>query len=598
MVPELKNVSNADRNGGEVQLKARPVSRGVAIGRIVLLHGSSRQFFRIDIEQAAIESEQRRARAAFRLARRQLNRLRNEPAAASAPGIFEAQRSMIEDSSMLVKVEDVISKQRVNAEWAVKEVTDAYVAQYRSIPDTHLRDRYIDVEDVAERIQNALGGGERSAPPPKDSIIVAKELLPSTLAEEIGGHPTAVITEHGGWTSHTFILARELNLPAVTGVRKLLRRVGTGDVAIVDGYNGRVILNPTQETLDRYRIPAAQFKQLNYNDVTVSESETRTLDGREIILRANVDLPEIYKKAKRFGACGIGLYRSEFLFNPVKGYPSENHQYEAYSEIARFAGEDGVKIRTFDLGPEQVYGPGQSREKNPALGLRAIRLSLSNVRQFRTQIRALLRASHKARLDIVIPMVAGVREMLEVREIVEKEREALIAKGFSVGEPRIGAMIEVPSAVLLVDEIVAESDFICLGTNDLVQYLLAVDRDNESVAGWFRTLHPAVLRAIRTVIDVTTRAGKPLVLCGEMAGSPYYLPLLVGMGATELSMNVNSLLRVRKIVCGIAYTEAAELAREVTDCRTSDEVEAIVDRHIKEKWSHLIQPDRSKHLRR
>jgi phosphoenolpyruvate-protein kinase (PTS system EI component) len=257
-----------------------------------------------------------------------------------------------------------------------------------------------------------------------------------------------------------------------------------------------------------------------------------------------------------------------------------------------------VKIRTFDLGPEQVYGPGQSREKNPALGLRAIRLSLSNVRQFRTQIRALLRASHKARLDIVIPMVAGVREMLEVREIVEKEREALIAKGFSVGEPRIGAMIEVPSAVLLVDEIVAESDFICLGTNDLVQYLLAVDRDNESVAGWFRTLHPAVLRAIRTVIDVTTRAGKPLVLCGEMAGSPYYLPLLVGMGATELSMNVNSLLtgpkdRLRdRVHRGGRARPGGHRLPDVGRGR------AIVDRHIKEKWSHLIQPDRSKHLRR
>ncbi|HKP68591.1 MAG TPA: phosphoenolpyruvate--protein phosphotransferase [Pyrinomonadaceae bacterium] len=594
----MKKTTDTDRNGGEVRLKARPVSRGVAIGRIVLLHGNTRQFFRLDIEPSAVESEQRRARAAFRLARRQLNRLQNEPAAASAPGIFEAQRSMIEDSSMLSKVEEAIATKRVNAEWAVKEVTDAYVTQYRSIPDPHLRDRYIDVEDVAERIQNALGGGERSAPPPKDSIIVAKELMPSTLAEEFGGLPTAVITEHGGWTSHTFILARELNLPAVTGVRKLLRRVSSGDMAIVDGYNGRVILNPTNETLDRYRIPAAQFKQLNYNDVTVSESETRTLDGREVILRANVDIPEIYHKAKRYGARGIGLYRSEFLFNPLKGYPTENHQFEAYHEIAKFAGEDGVKIRTFDIGPEKVYGPSNSREKNPALGLRAIRLSLSNVRQFRTQIRALLRASHQTKLDIVIPMVAGVREILEVREIVEKERESLVAKGFAVGEPRVGAMIEVPSAVLLIDELVKESDFFCLGTNDLVQYLLAVDRDNEAVAGWFRTLHPAVLRAIRSAIEATTRAGKPLVVCGEMAGSPYYLPLLVGMGATELSMNVNSLLRVRKIVSGIAYGEAQQLAREIETCRTSDHAEAVVDRHIKEKWSHLIQPDRAKHLRR
>ena len=594
---ELKDESNGTSNGGEIRLKARPVSRGVAIGRIVCLHGNTRQFFRIDIDESAVESEKRRVRAAFRLARRQLNRLRNEPAATSAPGIFEAQRSMIEDSSMLAKVEAVISEQRVNAEWAVKEVTDAYVSQYRAIQDTHLRDRYIDVEDVAERIQNALGGGERSAPPPRDSIIVAKELMPSTLAEEIGGHPTAVITEHGGWTSHTFILARELNLPAVTGVRKILRRVDTGDVAIVDGYNGRVILNPTPETIERYRLPAAQFRQLNYTDVTVSEPETRTLDGREVILRANVDLPEIYKKAKRLGARGVGLYRSEFLFNRLNGFPSENQQYDSYREIAEFAGDDGVKIRTFDLGPEQVYGHSHGREKNPALGLRAIRLSLSAGKQFRTQLRALIRASHGTRLDIVIPMVAGVREIIEVREMVAKEAAALEAKGVEVGSPRIGSMIEVPSAVLLVDEIVKESDFICLGTNDLVQYLLAVDRDNEAVAGWFRTLHPAVVKAIRTVVDATAKAGKSLVVCGEMAGSPYYLPLLVGMGVTELSMNVNSLLRVRKIVCGIAYDEAAALAREVDRCRTADEVESVIDAHIKEKWAHLIQPDRGKRQR-
>lgn len=594
---ELKDESNGSGDGGEIRLKARPVSRGVAIGRIVCLHGNTRQFFRVDINESAVESEKRRVRTAFRLARRQLNRLRNEPSAASAPGIFEAQRSMIEDSSMLAKVEAAIETQKVNAEWAVKEVTDAYVAQYRAIPDPHIRDKYIDVEDVAERIQNALGGGSRNAPPPKDSIIVAKELMPSTLAEEIGGHPTAVITEHGGWTSHTFILARELNLPAVTGVRKILRRVDTGDVAIVDGYNGRVILNPTKETIERYRVPAAQFRQLNYTDVTVSEPETRTLDGREMILRANVDLPEIYKKAKRHGARGIGLYRSEFLFNRLNGFPSENQQYEAYREIADFAGDDGVKIRTFDLGPEQVYGPSHGREKNPALGLRAIRLSLSNGKQFRTQIRALLRASFERRVDIVIPMVASVREIVEVREILAREKALLEAKDVPVGEPRVGAMIEVPSAVLLVDDIVNESDFICLGTNDLVQYLLAVDRDNESVAGWFRTLHPAVIRAIRTVVAATSKAGKPLVVCGEMAGSPFYLPLLVGLGVTELSMNVNSLLRVRKIVCGIAYDEAAVLAREVDQCLTADEVEAVLDRHIKEKWSHLIQLDRGKRQR-
>jgi phosphotransferase system enzyme I (PtsI) len=474
----------------------------------------------------------------------------------------------------------------------VKVVTDAYIAQYKAIADEHLRDRYIDVEDVAERLLSALGGGERSAPLAKDSIIVAQELMPSTLAEQTGSHPTAVITEHGGWTSHTFILARELNLPAVTGVRKILRRVNTGDAAIVDGYNGRVILNPTAETLERYRLPAAQFQQINYNDVTVSETETKTLDGRQITVRVNVDLPEIYKRAKRIGARGIGLYRSEFLFNRFKGFPTENQQYEAYREIAEFAGEDGVKIRTFDVGAEQLYEQSHGREKNPALGLRAIRLGLSNTRHLRTQLRAIVRAAHNNKIDLVIPMVSGVDEIIEVRGLVRREKEALQAKGIPFGDPRIGAMIEVPSAVMLIDEIVRETDFVCLGTNDLVQYMLAVDRDNESVSAWFRTLHPAVLRAVSSVIKACSEAAMPLTICGEMAGSPFYLPILIGMGATELSMNVNSILRVRKVISGLAYQETAALVREIEKCRTADDVEALLERHIAEKWSHLIQPER------
>ena len=587
-----KDLSTERTNGGEIRLKARSMSRGVAIGRVVCLHGSNRQFFRIEIPESAVARETRRVRAAFRLASSQLNKLRSESGTSSVPGIFDAQRAMIEESSLLEKVVTTIAEQQVNAEWAVKLVTDSYIAKYKSITDEHLRDRYIDVEDVADRILNALGGGERAAPLGKDSIIVAQELLPSTLAEQSGNNPTAVITEHGGWTSHTFILARELNLPAVTGVRKVLRRVNTGDAAIVDGYSGSVILNPTAETLERYRLPAAQFQQISYNDVTVSEPRTTTLDGREITLRVNVDLPEIYKRAKRIGARGIGLYRSEFLFNRFKGFPTENQQCEAYREIADFAGDDGVKIRTFDVGPEQTYGKSHSREKNPALGLRAIRLGLSNTKHLRNQIRAIIRASHERSIDIIVPMVSGVDEMIAVREFVAKETESLSRKGVEVGSPRVGAMIEVPSAVFLIEEIVAESDIVCLGTNDLVQYLLAVDRDNEAVSGWFRTLHPAVIRAVKNVIRTCTDAGKPLVVCGEMAGSPFYLPLLIGMGATELSMNVNSILRVRKVISGLAFQEAAILAAEALKSRTADDVEDLVQRHIEDKWPHLIQPER------
>lgn len=591
-VPDWTTPSQERTNGSEIRLKARAMSRGVAIGRVVCLHGNTRQFFRIDIQDSAVEREIRRARAAFRLARRQLNKLRTAARTGSVPAILDAQRAMIEDSSLLEKVEAAISEQRVNAEWAVKVVTDSYIAKYKAIADEHLRDRYIDVEDVAERLLSALGGGERSAPLAKDSIIVAQELMPSTLAEQTGSHPTAVITEHGGWTSHTFILARELNLPAVTGVRKILRRVNTGDPAIVDGYNGRVILHPTPETLERYRLPAAQFQQINYNDVTVADTNTKTLDGRQITVRVNVDLPEIYKRAKRIGARGIGLYRSEFLFNRFKGFPTENQQYEAYREIATFAGEDGVKIRTFDVGAEQLYEQSHGREKNPALGLRAIRLGLTNTRHLRTQLRAILRAAYERNIDIVIPMISGVEEIVRVREFLKQEKDALSGKGIPSGDPRLGAMIEVPSAVFLIDDIVRETEFICLGTNDLVQYLLAVDRDNESVSSWFRTLHPAVLRAVRVVINACTASETPLTICGEMAGSPFYLPLLIGMGATELSMNVNSILRVRKVISGLAYQEAAAVVLEADRCRTADEVEAMLERHINEKWSHLIQPDR------
>ncbi len=598
-VLDSKIPRDARRDGGEIRLNARAMSRGVAIGHVVCLHGSTRQFYRVDIEDAAVEREVRRTRAAFRLARRQLTRLRTEvpTGVSSVPEIFDAQRSMIEDSSLRAKVEAVIVEEKVNAEWAVKVITDGYISRYKAITDEHLRERYIDIEDVAERILNSLAGGERSAPLAKDSIIVATELLPSTLAEQRGSNPTAVITEHGGWTSHTFILARELNVPAVTGIRKILRRVDTGDAAIVDGYNGRVILNPTEATLEQYRLPAADFQQLNYNDVALTHAKAETLDGREIILRVNVDLPEIYKNAKRIGARGIGLYRSEFLFNRFNGYPTENQQYEAYREIAEFAGADGVKIRTFDIGPEQVFGQTHGREKNPALGLRAIRLGLANDRQLRTQLRALLRASHGTQIDIIIPMVSGVDEIVEVRSLLSQEADSLGSKNIAFGSPRIGAMIEVPSAVFLIDEILNESDLVCLGTNDLVQYILAADRDNESVAGWFRSLHPAVLRAIATVTAAATRAGKPLTVCGEMAGSPFYIPLLVGLGATELSMNVNSLLRVRKVISGLAYAEAAELARETGKCRSANEIEAVLERHIAEKWSHVILPESGKRSR-
>ncbi len=583
--------SSISANGGsEIKIQARSVSRGVAIGKVVCLHGRKRQFYRIQLTGTHIEREVRRFRAAIRLAKRQLAKISdNGRREGSAAGIFDVHRLILDDSSMLTAIEDVIRESHVNAEWAVKVVTDRYIAKYKTIPDENLRERYIDLEDVAERIFTALGGGSKAnIRLDKDSIIVARELNPSTLLELTESNPKAIITEHGGWTSHTFILAREVNLPAVTGVRKILRRVSTGDKVIVDGYTGQVVLRPETGTLQKYSDAAIKFQKTGSYEVEAAKGRLKTLDGREITIRANIDIPDAYRRAKRLGAHGIGLYRSEFLFNQFRGFPTENEQVEAYQKIAELTGTEGVRIRTFDLGVDQLSAQSDWKEKNPALGLRAIRLSMDYRKQFRTQIRSLLRASSENKLAIVLPMISDLSEILQTKRIIAEEKASLKRRGIAYGNPRIGAMIEVPSSVWIVKEIVKEVDFLCLGTNDLVQYMLAVDRDNEAVADWFRTLHPAVIRAIKTVIKAAEQASIPAVVCGEMAGSAYYAPVLVGLGATELSMNVNSISSVRKVISGIAFEEAYEMAARIEECGSADEAEQVLRESLQTKWMHLF----------
>ena len=587
----------AEGAGGPAQeriFEGRPVSRGVAIGRAVCLFGENRQYYRTQIPESSIASEIARFNTAHERACRRLRRAsgNGESTNAEISSIFDMHLAMLEDSTLKEKITDVIRSEQVNAEWAVKVVTDEYIAQYRALPDEHFRDRYIDVEDIADQLQSALGGGRHAVRLAGDSVIAARELRPSTLSEFAVRHPKAVITETGGWTSHTFILARELGIPAVTGIRKLMRQIGPGDVLIVDGYKGRVIANPSDKTLKSYRERPVSEPVGEETPPRGLEGPISTLDGREIVIRANFDIPAGYQKAKSLGARGIGLYRSEYLFNRFKGFPTEAEQVKAYREIALNAGEDRARIRTFDIGIDQTLDGAGRREKNPALGLRGIRLARSLPRQLRTQLRALLQACPDPTIDIILPMISGVDEVRYVRDLLEREKESLRAKGVPTGDPGIGAMIEVPSAVFNIDAILREVDCICLGTNDLVQYLLAVDRDNESVAGWFRTLHPGVFASIRTVVNAANAAGKPAVVCGEMAGSPYYSPILVGLGATELSMNVNAILAVRRVIGGIAYDEARRLVEAISKLSSADEIEREVESFVESHWSHLLTGNR------
>ena len=583
------------KKNGEERLDARAVSRGFAFGKVVCLYGHKRQFYRIKIEESQIKDELRRFRAAIRTAVGQLKKIiaqKNNQLKKTKDDIFLAHLLILEDKSLHRKIESVIEKEKVNAEWAVNVVIEKYITQYKTLSDRHLRERYIDLEDVADRLLNALGVGTNSTLRlEKNSIIVAKEVRPSTLVELADNEPQAIITENGGWTSHTFILAREMNLPALTGVKRILRQVKNGDEVIVDGFNGQIILHPKKNTVKSYRNAAEKFDDSKTIGAAPTSGKLQTLDGQEITIRANLDFSEGYSKAKRFGAQGIGLYRSEFLFNHYKGFPTEEEQVEAYTKIAQLVGAAGVRIRTFDLSIEQLAHEAEEREKNPALGLRAIRLSFSRLKQFRIQLRALLQAAAGTNISVVLPMISGIAEISQTKMMLQREKKALQRKKIAFGEVRIGAMIEVPSAVLMIDEIVEEVDFLCLGTNDLVQYLLAVDRDNESVADWFQTLHPAILRALKIVFTSAEGKAIPVIVCGEMAGSPAYVPILLGLGATELSMNVSSIARVRRIVSEIALEEAQELVGNLKTCRTVEQVESKVSEFYERKWSHLLPKD-------
>jgi phosphoenolpyruvate-protein phosphotransferase (PTS system enzyme I) len=570
------------------------VSDGVVVGRVLRIFNGVRQVYHATLEEADVERELRRLRAAVRLARRQLLAIKARAEVemgAEHAYIFDAHLLMLEDRKLLEDVESYIRAERANAEWAVKVAADRLLAIYSEIKDDYLRERGSDIEDVMQRILVALSG----EPPPyrqltEDAIIVAEDLLPSTVAELDFNHARAIATDAGGWTSHTAIIARALGIPAIIGLRDLHRQARTGDEIVIDALKGEVILHPTPETIEQYGASAAVVSATRPAATEEGRGPLRTLDGVEVILRANVELPAEYEGVRRFGARGIGLYRSEFLLSHRGVMPGEDEQREAYAELARLVGDDGATIRLFDLGGDKTAGNSVETERNPALGLRAIRFSLLREDVLRTQTRAVLRAAAEGLLDIVLPMVSDVSDVRRARRIIDEERARLIDEGAAVGAVRIGAMIEVPSAVFIADKLAREVDFFSLGTNDLVQYLLAVDRGNEEVADWFRSLHPAVLQSIKRTLEAAQGAGIPASVCGEMAATPVYTVVLLGLGATDFSMTSSSIPRVRRVLSEIAAADARAISAECLDCATADEVEDLVRSRFSSLWPRLFPP--------
>jgi phosphotransferase system enzyme I (PtsI) len=590
--PEIAKQEPRDSIREEIRCKGLGVSAGIAIGRVLRLQDGTRDVYRAEIDEADVERERRRFRAAVRLSRRQLDSIKERAEKELGRGhayIFDAHLLLLDDAKLTRDVEQYIVDKRANAEWAAKVVGDRLLSIYMQINDDYLRERGSDIEDVIQRLLANLTGEGRSQPKlTEDAVIVAQDLLPSTIAELDLNHVRAIATDAGGWTSHMAIIARGLGLTAVVGLRDFYRRTRTGDQIIVDAQRGEVILNPESASIQRY-----EFTTHPRSPSAVGELEERgpvvTKDGVTISLRANIELPTEFAAVKTFGACGVGLFRSEFLLSRPGFLLSEDEQFESYRALAELSGSDGAVIRLFDLGGETGYELSERPERNPALGLRAIRFGLKNLTVMRAQVRAILRAASFGHLRIVIPMVSDVADVMKAKKVITEEWDKLKVES-SVLRPQIGAMIEIPSAVLTADKIASEVDFFELGTNDLVQYTLAVDRGNDAVSDWFRTLHPAVLFGINRTLKIARANNIPAIVCGEMASTPAYVVLLAGMGAVDLSMTPASIPRVRATLRQIETRVATDLAQQCLDCATADEVETLVRREFAQRWPQLFPP--------
>ena len=578
----------------ELRCKGLGVSDGIVIGRVVRLQEGTREVYRALIAETDLERERRRFRAAVRLSRRQLEAIKDRAEKELGRGhayIFDAHLLFLEDAKLTRDVEDYIVRERSNAEWAAKVVGDRLLSIYTHINDEYLRERGSDIEDVIQRLlANLTGEGPKYPNLSEDAVIVSRDLLPSTIAEFDLNHVKAIATDAGGWTSHMAIIARGLGLPTVVGLRDFYQRTRTGDQIIVDARSGEVILHPAEATLGEYQTnvhPPAPAPAVPHE---VDCGPVGTLDGVQISLRANVELPAEFQAVRDFGACGVGLFRSEFLLSRPGMMSSEEEQYETYKSLVEAAGDYGAIVRLFDVGGE--VGPDvKERERNPALGLRAVRFNLRNKPIMRAQVRAILRAATAGPLSLVIPMIGDVADVRHAKRVIDEELERLENENASFSKVQIGAMIEIPSAVLTAEHIAGEVDFFELGTNDLVQYTLAVDRGNDKVSDWFRTLHPAVLYGINRTLQAARDASIPIIVCGEMASTPAYAVLLIGMGANDLSMIPAMIPRVRAVLSQIKAADAREVASRCLKLATADEVEELVREEFKSRWPDLFPPN-------
>ncbi|ADI27515.1 MULTISPECIES: phosphoenolpyruvate--protein phosphotransferase [unclassified Geobacillus] len=532
-----------------------------------------------------VEAEIARLEAAVAKAKEELEAIKQhalEKLGEDKAAIFAAHLLVLDDPELLNPIKEKIKTEQVNAEYALHETASFFISMFEGMDNEYMKERAADIRDVTKRVLAHLLGVTISNPSliSEEVVIIAEDLTPSDTAQLNRQYVKGFATDIGGRTSHSAIMARSLEIPAVVGTKAVTAEVKNGDMVIVDGLDGQVVVNPSPELLARYEEKRARYEEQKAEWAKLVDQPTVTADGVHVELAANIGTPDDVKGALANGAEGIGLYRTEFLYMGRSELPTEDEQFAAYKTVLEQMGGKPVVVRTLDIGGDKelpyLHLP---KEMNPFLGFRAIRLCLEMQDMFRTQLRALLRASVHGNLKIMFPMIATLDEFRQAKAILLEEKEALLRQGVPVADDiEVGMMVEIPAAAVMADQFAREVDFFSIGTNDLIQYTMAADRMNERVAYLYQPYNPAILRLISYVIDAAHREGKWVGMCGEMAGDPIAIPILLALGLDEFSMSATSILPARAQLKRLSKEDAVRVKETVLSLGTAEEVVSFVKR--------------------